>query len=223
MRCNAPFGERLHQKIYRGVEPWIASPIFVAHAGNSDPVGRLDRDESRIMTRRRAGRSISSKIGWAIVLAVVAGGGWLGWRWLQDNPQHNPYAPLSLDHPLGWATDRKLAELAGDGTACRALLRADAIVFAPLPRVGSDRCVAGHRTRLADNVVPGLVLRPQGVAPSCAVDAALILWMRERVQPAAQRRFGQPVARLEHLGRRNRDDQAERGHDQRFADRASHR
>lgn len=153
------------------------------------------------MTRRT--RAIRRWTVTLLLLGLIGAGGYAGWQWLQRHPEHNPYAPLSLDHPLGWATDRKLATLAADGSACRALLRADGIDFAPLPRVGSDRCVAANRTRLADNVVPGLVLRPVGVAPSCAVDAALILWMRERVQPAAQRHFGQPVARVEHLGSYN--------------------
>jgi hypothetical protein len=140
---------------------------------------------------------------WLIVLAAMGAAGWFGWQWVQDHPEHNPYAPLSLAHPIGWATDRKLASLAADGNACRALLRQSNIDFAPLPSVGNDRCAAPDRTRLADDVVPGLTLRPAGVAPSCAVNAALILWMRERVQPAAWRHFGQAVARIEHLGSYN--------------------
>lgn len=155
------------------------------------------------MTRRRTSKSLGRIVAWVVALSILGGIGWFGWRWLQDNPQHNPYAPLSLYHSLGWATDRKLATLARDGAACRALLRADGIDFAPLPRVGSDRCEARDRTRLGDDVVPGMVLRPVGVAPSCAVSASMILWMRERVQPAAQRHFGQTVARLEHLGSYN--------------------
>lgn len=155
------------------------------------------------MNRRRSRLSVRPAIGWSVMLLIVAAAGWYARSWLEDHPQHNPYAALSLDHPIGWATERKLAALAGDGEACRALLRGDGIDFAALPRVGSDRCEAPDRTRLADDVVPGLVLRPVGVAPSCAVGTTMILWMRERVQPAAQRHFGRRVARLEHLGSYN--------------------
>lgn len=153
---------------------------------------------ARRRTRRRA-----FPFGWLIALAILAAGGWAGWTWLQLHPEHNPWAPLELDAPLGWGTGRKLAALARDGGACRALLASSEVDYAPLPRVGTGQCLAPDRTRLADNVTPGLVLRPVGVAPSCAVGTAMILWLRERVQPAAQRHFGQRVARMEHLGSYN--------------------
>lgn len=137
--------------------------------------------------------------GLAIMLALAA----LGWRWLDAHPQHNPWAPLTLSQPVGWATAAKLAGLRQDAVACRALLDSSDVDFVPLPRVGSGACVAADRTRLADANTPGLVLRPVGVAPSCAVAASMLLWMRERVQPAAQRHFGQPIARIEHLGSYN--------------------
>ncbi len=154
------------------------------------------------MARQRQRRR-AFPVGWLVALAALAVGGWALWAWLKDNPEHNPWAPLALDAPIGWATGRKLADLAQDGAACRGLLAASGVDYAPLPRVGSGQCLAPDRTRFADNVTPGLVLRPVGVAPSCAVNTAMILWMREAVQPAAQRHFGQRVARMEHLGSYN--------------------
>lgn len=151
---------------------------------------------------RRAG----SRRGWlggSLFGILVVAAGWFGWRWLQAHPEHAPWTPLSLSQPIGWATADKLAMLVEGGAACRALLQQSGFDYAPLPRVGQGSCAAPNRTILADDVVPGLVLRPAGVAPSCAVGATLILWMRERVQPAAQRHFGQSVARLEHLGSYN--------------------
>jgi hypothetical protein len=134
---------------------------------------------------------------------MLAAGGYAGWRWLDAHPQHNPWAPLALDAPMGWATAGKLVDLAQNGAACRSLLARSGVDYAPLPRIGEGACVAADRTRFADNVTPGLTIRPAGVAPSCAVGTAMILWMRERVQPAAMRYFGQRVARIEHLGSYN--------------------
>lgn len=154
------------------------------------------------MARRRTARR-AFPFGWLLFLALLAVGGWAGWLWLKDNPEHNPWAPLALDAPVGWATSRKLADLAQDGATCRDLLARSGVDYAPLPRVGAGQCLAADRTRFADDVTPGLVLRPAGVAPSCAVNTAMILWLRERVQPAAERHFGQRVARMEHLGSYN--------------------
>lgn len=151
--------------------------------------------------RRTHGRKRTATV--LLCAALLGALGYGGWHWLLRHPEHNPYASLSLTHPIGWATADKLAALAADGPRCRQLLRDGGIDFAPLPRVGTAQCVASDRTRLVDAVVPGLTLRPVGIAPSCAVNAALILWMRERVQPAAQRHFGQLVARIEHLGSYN--------------------
>lgn len=137
---------------------------------------------------------------WLLLVATILGAGAWGRAWMRAHPQHLPWTPLAVGQPVGWATARKVAELSADGAACRRVLRAGAVDFAPLPRVGAGECVAADRTRLADDVVPGLTLRPAGVAPACGVSVALILWMRERVQPAAERHFGQGVARVEHLG-----------------------
>ena len=154
-------------------------------------------------SRRRSGGRARQALAMLLAALLLGFVGYTGWQWLLRHPQHNPYAPLSLAQPVGWATADKLASLADDGPGCRRILRDDGIDFAPLPRVGSGQCVAANRTRLADAVVPGLTLRPVGVAPSCAVNAALILWMHERVQPAARLHLGQEVARVEHLGSYN--------------------
>ncbi len=148
-------------------------------------------------------RQIATLRRWAVrlfVLALIAGAGLWARGWMRAHPEHLPWTPFAIEQPVGWATARKLAVLSADGAACRAALREGGVDFAPLPRVGAGECVAADRTRLADDVVPGLTLRPAGVAPACGVSVGLILWMRESVQPAAQRYFGQGVARIEHLG-----------------------
>lgn len=155
------------------------------------------------MSKRAARHRLPRALRLFILLALACAIGWAGWSWIARHPQHNPFVPLSLSDQIGWATGGKLADFVADGSACRQTFTDATIDFAPLPAVGSGQCLAANRTRLADAAVPGLTLRPAGVAPSCAVSVALLLWMRERVQPAAQRHFGQPVERLEHLGSYN--------------------
>jgi hypothetical protein len=155
------------------------------------------------MSKRAARYGLPRAFRWLIALALIGWLGWVGWTWIANHPEHNPLAPLALTDPIGMATRGKIAEFADDGSACRAALTDGAVDFSTLPSVGSGQCIAADRTRLAEDSVPGLTLRPAGVAPSCAVSVALLLWMRERVQPAAQQHFGQPVERLEHLGSYN--------------------
>ena len=118
-----------------------------------------------------------------------------GWSWLQAHPQYNPWAPLRLDDPPGWATARKLVRLRGDPAECRATLARSGVAFRALPETGIGEC------RRADRVVlTGFPLRPAAPEATCAVDAGLVLWLQGGVQPAAQEFLGQRVAAIEHYG-----------------------
>lgn len=133
----------------------------------------------------------------ALLVATVPGLGWL-----RTHPQHNPWARLEISHAPGWATHRKLATLRADATACRALIDRAGLPHESLPAVGSGRCLATDRTRIGGKGT-GFALAPASVAPSCAVSAAVLIWMRHVVQPAAQRHFGQGVTMVENLGSYN--------------------
>lgn len=142
-------------------------------------------------------------IRWLIVLVVIGGLGVAGWRWLEDHPQYNPWAPLRLDDAPGWATRMKLAKLRDDPAECRGFLRRSGIAFATLPPVGDGSCRREDRTLLAADRRSGLDLRPREAAASCAVNAGLALWLRHGVQPAAEGALGSRVVRIEHLGTAN--------------------
>lgn len=135
----------------------------------------------------------------ALLLVIAA---LSGWRWLAAHPQHNPWAPLDLADPTGMATGRKLAALTADPPACRALLTEAGVRFGTLPSVGEGACALTDRTALSNGPPAPLQvpLRPREVASTCAVAAALTLWLRDGVQPAAMRHLGQRVVALEHLG-----------------------
>lgn len=118
-----------------------------------------------------------------------------GWQWLQNHPQHNPWAPLDLRDPPGWATRTKLARLKEDVGACRAVLARSDIAFTALDAAGEGECARPDRTRLGD-----YPLSPDTPPVTCPVAIALELWRRDSVAPAARRILGSDIARIEHLG-----------------------
>lgn len=125
-----------------------------------------------------------------LLVAAIA-----GWQWLQSHPQHSPWAPLDLRDPPGWATRTKLIALRSDVAECRAVLERSQIAFTALPETGEGECARPDRTRLGD-----YPLAPDTPAVTCPVAAALELWRRESVAPAARNILGSDLARIEHLG-----------------------
>jgi hypothetical protein len=132
----------------------------------------------------------------AVILLFVLGAIFLAARaWLADHPQHDPWAPLDLRDPAGWATQRKLAALREDPAECRAVLERSGVAYTALPARGAGQCLRDDRTVLA-----GAPLSPNAPPTTCAVGAGFELWLRQGVQPAAEELLGARVARVEHLG-----------------------
>lgn len=130
-----------------------------------------------------------------IALLVLAALALAARGWLHDNPQHNPWAPLEIDQPPGWATGAKVAALRDDLPACRAVLERGEILHDVLPPAGEGVCQRADRTVLtASGLAPG---SPQMTCPAAT---GLTLWLRHSVEPAAREVLGSPLARIEHLG-----------------------
>ncbi len=119
----------------------------------------------------------------------------LGRTWLAEHPQHDPWAPLNLNHPRGWATKTKLLALRDDVPACRAVLARSDLAFAALDPAGEGACRREDRTRLGD-----YPLSPDTPPTTCAAAVALELWRRDTLAPAAADLLGSEIARIEHLG-----------------------
>ncbi len=115
--------------------------------------------------------------------------------WLAENPQHNPWAPLDLRDPAGWATQSKITALRDNPAQCRAVLKRSDVTFTSLDPAGEAPCLRQDRTLL--DGFPYAGDRPD---TTCAMAAALEIWRRDSVQPRAQEIFGQDVARIEHFG-----------------------
>ena len=150
-------------------------------------------------SRRRGGA------GW-LFLALLLVGLALAWReyrrLAREEPERFPWTPLSLADPIGPFTGRKLADLGDDFARCEALIAAigDADRAAP-PRRGSDpACGYGDGLALAPEGRASLRYAPAGLVTACPVAAALALWERDVVQPAAMRLLGERVATVDHFG-----------------------
>lgn len=125
-----------------------------------------------------------------LLAALVAGRGWLA-----EHPEHDPWAPLDLRHPVGWATAMKLRALKGDAAQCRAVLARSEVAFSALPAAGEGPCARTDRIRL-----DRYPLTPSRPPTTCALALALELWQRDTLTPEADAIFGSKVARIEHLG-----------------------
>lgn len=131
-----------------------------------------------------------------IVLALVLLGLAVTARsWLAAHPEHDPWAPLDLDDPRGWATEAKLRALRSDPATCRAVLQRSDIAFTVLPPEGEDACRREDRTRLSD-----FPLSPDTPPVTCATAVSLVLWEKDVVRTAAREALGKSVDRIEHFG-----------------------
>ena len=129
------------------------------------------------------------------MLLIFAGLFVAGRSWLATNPQHNPWAPLDLNDPPGWATQQKILALRDDVPTCRAVLERSDVDFSVLDPAGEGECRREDRTRL-----DGYPLSPDAPATTCPVATAMEIWKRDTLDPAAQDIFGSPIASVEHLG-----------------------
>ncbi len=141
--------------------------------------------------RKRAGRTIRHML----LLTVIGIAGIAGWNWLNTHPQHNPFAPLDLRDPIGWATARKLIALKSDTQECRAVLDHSEVAYAVLPATGEGACARPDRTQLE-----AFPLAPGTPTLTCPVATALELWRTKSVDQAALEYLGGEVVRIEHMG-----------------------
>nr|WP_247711854.1 extensin family protein [Qipengyuania qiaonensis] len=115
--------------------------------------------------------------------------------WLSEHPEHDPWAPLDLRDPTGWAIEAKLLALRNDISMCRAVLDRSDVSYQALEPAGDGACRREDRTLL--NSFP---LIPGTPPVTCPASVALLLWERDVVAPAAKAKFRSEVSRIEHLG-----------------------
>ncbi|MGI4777233.1 MAG: extensin family protein [Janthinobacterium lividum] len=109
----------------------------------------------------------------------------------------DPWAPLDVAAAPDWLTPMKLARTRDDPALCIAALASTGMQYDPVPdRVTGAGCGFGNAVRLKSAAVrfgPPVLL-------SCPMALSFYMWERHALQPAAQQRYGQRVASVEHLG-----------------------
>ncbi|MCH8542695.1 MAG: extensin family protein [Alcanivorax sp.] len=121
------------------------------------------------------------------------------WRMLP--PAWNPWAPLAVEHAMTPVTRNKLRRLkhapAADCQAILAQVPEDKLHFLPLedytPVAGCPltNVVRLHHTSVAFNAP---------VTMSCPLAVAWVMYEQQALQPLAQRRLGQPLVSVTHMG-----------------------
>lgn len=126
----------------------------------------------------------------AIALAVRQG-------WLQVPPQLNPWAPLDVRQPPNLLTGYKLLRLQREPELCRLALDSSALRYTA---VDDTRPASGCALENSVRVQRAGVQFSSSFLATCKLAVAYALFEEHGLQPAAQRIFGQPVARVDHLG-----------------------
>lgn len=146
------------------------------------------------------------RIGYWLFLVLLVVALLVGWREIQrqvrEHPEQFPWTELNLDDPLGPFTGIKLAALDDERRRCLTLLDnaglAEVPYAQPLPE--DSRCRFTDGVRIRPEGSGSIVYAPPGLVTSCPVAAALALWERDIVQPAARRHFQSRVIRIDHAG-----------------------
>ncbi|MFN3313337.1 MAG: extensin family protein [Hyphomonas sp.] len=111
--------------------------------------------------------------------------------------RHNPLAPLDLAAAPGFATPMQLSRLRGDREACFIALDEAGVDYTPL-----EDSEPGARCPLIDALTLDRSLTPYSATLSmtCHQTAALHMWERHVVRPAALEIFGSELARIDTYG-----------------------
>jgi hypothetical protein len=135
---------------------------------------------------------------WWLLFLILAGAAYFYAReYVRRHPQDVPWTALDLRHPVGRFTLRKLVSLGEQPAQCRALLSQAGIADVPAPaKRNGEQCGYVDGMRLVRNTD----LAPAGLVTACPVAAALALFDRDALQPAAARHFSSKVESIEHAG-----------------------
>ncbi|HRY05521.1 MAG TPA: extensin family protein [Hyphomicrobiaceae bacterium] len=147
-------------------------------------------------SQKRQGRRRRSFAKFLLFMLVTASGAlalWFGMvpRWI------NPLPRLDLSTARPWFVDFRLAALRRDHQLCAATLTQPHIYA----RSVDDKPIengCGWENAVRISAVGGASL-PVGTI-TCEMAAGLALWIAHDVQPLAQRLFGSPIKRVEHMG-----------------------
>ena len=107
-----------------------------------------------------------------------------------------PWKPIDLRAEPGLFTGSKLSMLKGDFDGCQAALARSEIDYVAIGDREAGQCSLTEQVSLNQSLYP----YSAPVRGTCPMVAALMIWENAVVKPAAERHFGQSVARIQHYG-----------------------
>lgn len=110
---------------------------------------------------------------------------------------YNPWAELTIAEEPNFLTRYKLARLSRERDVCQRVLAQSGFEYTAIPDETTGYGCGFHN---AVRVERTTVAVGEPFALSCRAAVSLALWERHVMQPAAQARLGQRVARIEHYG-----------------------
>lgn len=111
-------------------------------------------------------------------------------------PKYSPVAPIDLEKRAGPFAGIKLASLRDNESQCRLALARSKLKSEPAPGKHQGSCGYDNAIAITQSFYP----YSQDVVISCPMAAALYVWEREVVGPAAARHLGSAVVRIEMFG-----------------------
>jgi hypothetical protein len=135
---------------------------------------------------------------WLLVLLILLATPLAVYRgWLPVPPAWSPWTPLDVRQPPNLFTGYKLMRLQRDPELCQLALDSSELRYtAVADSQPAAECVVENAVRVQR---AGVQFSSSFLA-SCKLAVAYALFEEHGLQPAARQAFGQPVARVEHLG-----------------------
>lgn len=127
----------------------------------------------------------------AVVLVSCASGGRRGIPMLP---------PPDLREPADRLTRARMQLLVENPQVCRIVLEEAQVRMQLLPGRAANAQGCGYPAAVRRAPAHGIAWTPDQPAMGCGVAAALHLWERDVVQPAASRHLGAPVTQIRHFG-----------------------
>lgn len=118
-------------------------------------------------------------------------------------PAQTPYAAASgvIGQPIDGGTYGRLQRSTGSIAQCEAELNAARVTFSPTAdRVNSETCGLTDAGVLGADYGTIARLAPSDVTMTCALAAAVSVWRRQSVEPAARELLGSDVVQIDHMG-----------------------
>ena len=138
-----------------------------------------------------------------IIVGIVATVAYLLWlefqRYVAEYPERFPWTELDLTDPVGPFTGQKLAALQDEPARCLALVRAVGLVKEFAPERDPDTRDCGYADGVSTSALDAQP-RPADLVTACPAAAALFLWQRDTLVPAAETHLGSAVASFSHAG-----------------------